>query len=74
MSLVVNVGLVYCEPPLNNQYGVPGNYAGGGNGHGTLTNSYGTPIGGGHDENQDYIDNQVTAVIRFDVYQTRNLS
>ncbi|XP_043484992.1 pro-resilin-like [Leptopilina heterotoma] len=58
LSLVVNVGLVYCEPPLNTQYGVPGNYAGGGNGHGTLTNSYGTPVGGGHDENQDYIDNQ----------------
>ncbi|OXU32062.1 hypothetical protein TSAR_002867 [Trichomalopsis sarcophagae] len=54
------VSLVRCEPPvLNNQYGVPGNYAGpqGNQGYqqqqqqqynsAGVTNSYGAPLGGG---------------------------
>ncbi|XP_033214841.1 pro-resilin-like [Belonocnema kinseyi] len=59
-ALVVNACLVWCEPPLSNQYGVPGNFAGSNNqgNHGGATNSYGAPIGDDHDENQDYIDSQ----------------
>ena len=70
LALVVNSCFVCCEPPLSNQYGVPGNLAGSNN-QGTLgsvTNSYGAPVGDSHDENQDYIDSQVTAAITLGVY------
>ena len=78
LVLAVNAYLVCCEPPLSNQYGVPGNFAGsnnqGNHGGGGVTNSYGAPIGDSHDENQDYIDSQVTTAITLSVYQTCNLS
>ncbi|KAL0117938.1 hypothetical protein PUN28_008963 [Cardiocondyla obscurior] len=50
--------VVLCEPPLSNQYGVPGNYAGGGGHHGG-GNGFGNHYGG-HD-NQDYGDNEPKA-------------
>ncbi|XP_014203624.1 pro-resilin-like, partial [Copidosoma floridanum] len=58
---------VSCEPPLSNQYGLPGNFGAQGTSQGypasqqqqALTNSYGAPLGdNGHDEHQDYIDSQ----------------
>ncbi|XP_012280184.1 pro-resilin-like [Orussus abietinus] len=60
LAMALSMATVFCEPPLSNQYGVPENFVGGnshGN-HGGVTNSYGSPLGGGHDLNQDYIDSQ----------------
>lgn len=59
--------MVYCEPPLSNQYGVPANLPVSSNheSQGGITNSYGAPLGPSpdghthHDEHQDYIDSQV---------------
>lgn len=63
LALLVGLGLASCELPVSSQYGVPGNYNGNGGGNiggdGTVTNSYGTPLTGGHDAHQDYIDSQV---------------
>ncbi|KAK0170102.1 hypothetical protein PV328_010705 [Microctonus aethiopoides] len=63
LTLMVSLGIVYCEPPLSSQYGVPVNLPVSNNNHGPhgdITNSYGTPLGahGHQDENQDYIDSQ----------------
>ncbi|XP_048512824.1 probable serine/threonine-protein kinase clkA [Athalia rosae] len=62
LSMALGASLVSGEPPLNSQYGVPGNYGGNGGvngGSGTITNSYGTPLNPeGHDAHQDYIDSQ----------------
>ncbi|KAG7207692.1 hypothetical protein KM043_009311 [Ampulex compressa] len=60
LVLIVGMSLVQCEPPLSNQYGVPGNYA---NGNNRGPQGGGSSYGGqsydnGHDDNQDYIDNQ----------------
>jgi len=54
--LMVSINLVHCEPPLSNQYGVPGNYAGGSH-HGVQGGGGG--FGGHYEDNQDYIDNEV---------------
>lgn len=61
-ALMASIGIVLCEPPLSNQYGVPGNYAGGGH-HGAQGggNGFGGHYGGGHDS-QDYTDNEVFAI------------
>lgn len=64
LTLMVSLGVVYCEPPLSSQYGVPENLPVSNNHElqGGVTNSYGTPLGSDHhhhDEQQDYIDNQV---------------
>ncbi|KAL6267465.1 hypothetical protein P5V15_000541 [Pogonomyrmex californicus] len=58
--LMASISIVFCEPPLSNQYGVPGNYAGGGH-HGAQGggNGFGGHYGG-HD-NQDYTDNEPKA-------------
>ncbi|XP_063980607.1 probable serine/threonine-protein kinase clkA [Diachasmimorpha longicaudata] len=62
LTLMVSLGVVYGEPPLSNQYGVPANLPVSNNqvSHGGVTNSYGAPLGsdGHHDEHQDYIDSQ----------------
>ncbi|KYQ54340.1 Pro-resilin, partial [Trachymyrmex zeteki] len=60
-ALMASISIVLCEPPLSNQYGVPGNYAGGGH-HGAQGggNGFGGHYGGGHD-NQDYTDNEPKA-------------
>lgn len=53
---MVSIGIVQCEPPLNSQYGVPGNYAGSNNNHGT---SGGNGLGNHHYDNgndNDYVD------------------
>lgn len=53
---MVSIGIVQCEPPLNTQYGVPGNYAGSNNNHGT---SGGNGLGNHHYDNgndNDYVD------------------
>ncbi|KAF7989588.1 hypothetical protein HCN44_008262 [Aphidius gifuensis] len=60
---MISLGVVYCEPPLSSQYGVPENLPVSNNHElqGGVTNSYGTPLGSDHhhhDEQQDYIDNQ----------------
>lgn len=56
------VSIVFCEPPLSNQYGVPGNYAGGGGHHGAQGggNGFGGHYGG-HDSH-DYTDNEVFVI------------
>lgn len=53
---------MHCEPPLSNQYGVPGNFAGG-NHHGGAQ-SGGNGFGGHYDghDSQDYIDNEVFVI------------
>ncbi|XP_057317921.1 probable WRKY transcription factor protein 1 [Microplitis mediator] len=64
--MVSSLGIVYCEPPLSNQYGVPANLPVSNNheSQGGITNSYGAPLGPSpdghthHDEHQDYIDSQ----------------
>ncbi|XP_024223212.1 N66 matrix protein-like isoform X2 [Bombus vosnesenskii] len=56
LALMVSIGIVQCEPPLNTQYGVPGNYAGSNNNHGT---SGGNGLGNHHYDNgndNDYVD------------------
>ncbi|XP_067209104.1 pro-resilin-like isoform X2 [Linepithema humile] len=60
LALIASINFVYCEPPLSNQYGVPGNYAGG-NYHGTQGGGNG--FGGHYDghDNQDYADNEPKA-------------
>jgi len=55
-ALMVSISLIHCEPPLSNQYGVPGNYAGG-NHHGAQGGGGG--FGGHYEDNQDYTDNEV---------------
>ncbi|XP_025985978.1 pro-resilin isoform X2 [Solenopsis invicta] len=59
-ALLASISLVLCEPPLSNQYGVPGNYAGGGH-HGAQGggNGFGGHYGG--HEHQDYADNEPKA-------------
>ncbi|XP_074099036.1 uncharacterized protein LOC141527447 [Cotesia typhae] len=69
LTLVSSLGIVYCEPepPLSNQYGVPGNFPVTNNhqSQGGIINSYGAPLGQSspdgnthHDDHQDYIDSQ----------------
>ena len=66
LALMASISIVRCEPPLlSNQYGVPGNYAGGSH-HGAQGggNGFGGHYDGGHhDHNQDYIDNEVFVII-----------
>ncbi|XP_032688529.1 pro-resilin-like [Odontomachus brunneus] len=60
-ALIASISLVHCEPPLSNQYGVPGNFAGGSH-HGGAQGG-GNGFGGHYDghDNQDYIDNEPKA-------------
>lgn len=63
LALIASISLVHCEPPLSNQYGVPGNFAGGSH-HGGAQgggNGFGGHYDGQHDS-QDYIDNEVFVV------------
>ncbi|XP_017764199.1 PREDICTED: pro-resilin-like [Eufriesea mexicana] len=56
LALVVSIGIVQCDPPLNTQYGVPGNYAGSNTNHGTQN---GNNFGNHHYDNgndNDYVD------------------
>ncbi|KAL6440563.1 hypothetical protein ACFW04_003219 [Cataglyphis niger] len=57
LALMASISIVQCEPPLSNQYGVPGNYASG-NHHGAQGGGNG--FGGHYDghDNQDYADNE----------------
>ncbi|XP_011268378.2 pro-resilin isoform X1 [Camponotus floridanus] len=57
LALMASISIVHCEPPLSNQYGVPGNYAGGSH-HGTQGDGNG--FGGHYDghDNQDYANNE----------------
>ncbi|XP_043263672.1 pro-resilin-like isoform X1 [Colletes gigas] len=57
LALVISMGIVYCEPPLSSQYGVPGNYAGNNNNQGS--SSGGNGFGNHHYDNgndNDYVD------------------
>ncbi|XP_014488173.1 PREDICTED: pro-resilin-like [Dinoponera quadriceps] len=60
-ALIASISLVHCEPPLNNQYGVPGNFAGGS--HHSGVQGGGNGFGGHYDghDSQDYIDNEPKA-------------
>ncbi|XP_054009544.1 pro-resilin-like [Hylaeus anthracinus] len=49
LVLVVSIGMVHCEPQLNTQYGVPGNYAG--------NNNQGSPGGGNNFGDHHHYDN-----------------
>jgi hypothetical protein len=68
-ALMVSISLVHCEPPLSNQYGVPGNYADGGH-HGAQGGEGG--FGGHYENNQDYIDNEVFVMHVFQILTILN--
>ncbi|XP_017799580.1 PREDICTED: probable serine/threonine-protein kinase clkA isoform X2 [Habropoda laboriosa] len=63
LALMVSMGIVHCEPPLNAQYGVPGNYAGGNSNNNNNNNNHvasgGNGFGNHHYDNgndNDYVD------------------
>lgn len=68
LALMASISIVQCEPPLSNQYGVPGNYAGGSH-HGAQGGGNG--FGGHYDghDNQDYADNEVFVIYIWDSKQ-----
>ncbi|XP_076652304.1 uncharacterized protein LOC143358768 [Halictus rubicundus] len=49
LAFIVSIGIAHCEPPLSNQYGVPGNYAGNNNNNNNNinnNNNHGSSNGG----------------------------
>ncbi|XP_031830123.1 uncharacterized protein LOC116425939 [Nomia melanderi] len=60
LTLIVSISIVHCEPPLSTQYGVPGNYAGNNNNHGTPGSGNGFGNHGNHHydngNDNDYVD------------------
>lgn len=68
--MVASISIVHGEPPLSNQYGVPGNYAGGSHqGAQGGGNGFGGHYDGGHHD-QDYVDNEVFVIY---IYPRLNL-
>ncbi|KAK2580536.1 hypothetical protein KPH14_007671 [Odynerus spinipes] len=55
LLLIVGIGLAYCEPPLSNQYGYPGNFGGSGsNGNFGGSGHNGNFAGGSNNNNNNH--------------------